>query len=178
VSVRRPAGLIFAAVLALAVAAMGSLGARQPTAVLSVPLETDLPDTLSFQVEYAGIGAEGVDLIWRGRVSGPVGGEATIRLEYAGAASDRGMPMWPVNAWFFFSADDYRSSFAAELSGSMNWRTGDLRVTGLVSDGHRLDWPVEQRMRIRVPELAGTASVVFLSRIALQTGILRTGSRD
>ncbi len=162
----------------LAMAAMGSLGARPPRPGTPPPVGVGLPDTLSFPVEYAGVGAEGVDLIWRGRLSAPVGGLATIRMEYAGAAADRQMPIWPVNAWFFFSADDYRSSFAAELSGSMNWRTGEMRVTGLVSDGDRIDAPLEQRMRIRQPGLAGTATVLFLPRLAARPGILRAGSTD
>jgi len=43
-------------------------------------------------------------------------GMVTIRMEYAGATGDRRMPVWPVNTWLFFSADDLRNSFAAELS--------------------------------------------------------------
>jgi hypothetical protein len=158
--------------------ALGSIGARQPDPSPPRSHGVELPDTLAFPVEYAGVGAEGVAMIWRGRLSGPVGGLVTIRMEYAGAAPDRRMPIWPVNAWLFFSADDYRSSFAAELSGSMNWRTGEMRVTGLVSDGDRIDAPLEQRMRVRQPGLAGTATVLFLSRLVLRPGILRAGSTD
>jgi hypothetical protein len=175
----RRTGLSIAAVLAiLGMAAMASLGARPPQPGLSPPVELALPDTLSFLVAYAGTGAEGADMIWRGRISAPAAGQVTVRIAYAGAAADRGMPVWPVNAWLFFSADDYRTSFAAELSGSMNWRTGDMRVTGLVSDGHQRDSPVEQRMRVRRPELAGIGTVIFLSRIAVGPGILRAGSPD
>ena len=121
-----------------------------------------LSDTLVFDVNYGGVGAEGVDRIWRAVLAGPVPGIVTIRMEYAGAPDDRRMPIWPVNAWLFFSADDNRSSFAAELSGSMNWNSGDMRVTGLVSDGVRRDAPVEQRIHFRRPTLAGTAMMRFL----------------
>ncbi|HUR94308.1 MAG TPA: hypothetical protein VMY76_06980 [Gemmatimonadales bacterium] len=130
-----------------------------------------LGDTLAFGVEYGGIGAEGVDLIWRGYAGGPVPGQVVIRVEYAGTIDERGMPVWPVNVWLFYSADDYRSSFAAELSGSMNWRSGDMQVSGIVSDGDRRGAPLEQRLRLYRPGLGGDVTVVFMPSIALLDGI-------
>src|SRR5687767_2266890 len=107
------------------------LGGPGPDAVVrpavASPVPVRLPDSLAFQVMYQGVGAEGVDLVWRGSARGPVPAQVTIRVEYAGAAGDRGKPVWPVNAWLFYSADDLRASFAAELSGSMDWRTGEMR---------------------------------------------------
>ncbi len=160
-----------AAVLAAALGAAGLAapvrGGRtvaSPTPIVLAPVA--LPDSLTFEVQYAGQGAEGVDLVWRGLVGGAMPGRATIRMEYAGPAADRKMPIWPVNAWFFFSADDLRASFAAELSGSMNWRTGDLRVTGLVSDGVGIGTPLEQRMRVEHPGLAGRVRVRFFPGLA------------
>jgi hypothetical protein len=126
-----------------------------------------LPDTLAFEVRYAGIGAEVGGMLWRGRTDGPVAGLVTIRVQYAGDSADRRMPIWPVNVWLLFSADDSRGSFAAELSGTLNWRTGEIRVAGLVSDGARRDTAVEQRMRVRRPGLDGTAAVVFYPRISM-----------
>lgn len=139
--------------------------------VAAAPAPVELPDTLGFDLRYAGVGAEGVDLVWRGAADGPVAARVTLRMEYAGPPGDRDMPLWPVNAWLFFAADDPRGSFAAELSGSMSWRTGELRVTGIVSDGVRAGMPVEQRMRVSRPGLSGRAQVVFLSRLALGGGI-------
>ena len=161
--------------LALIAAASGSAAAlgramvREAPAMGTAarPTVAPLPDTLAFDVEYGGVGAEGVDLIWRGIAAGPVPGAVTIRLEYAGAAEERAMPVWPVNVWLFYCADDYRRSFAAELSGSMNWRTGDMHVTGLVSAGTSLDVPLDQHVRLRRPGLAGRATLVFLPRVAL-----------
>lgn len=139
---------------------------RAAASATMVPANVTLPDSIAFDVEYGGIGAEGVDQVWRGRVTGPVPGTVTIRLEYAGAPGDRHMPVWPVNAWLFFCANDYRNSFAAELSGSMNWGSGDMRVTGLVSDGVRRDTPVEQRVRLDKSTLAGPVLVRFIPRLA------------
>ena len=148
-----------------ATAGVAGLGAgRVPAAATAARA---LPDTLAFEVEYAGIGAEGVDLIWRGRAAGGIPAEVTIRMEYAGGADDRWMPVWPVNVRLLYSADDFVRSFAAELSGSMNWRTGALQVSGLVSDGLRRNVPLEQRLQLHRPGLAGSATVVFLPRLAL-----------
>jgi hypothetical protein len=139
-----------------------------PVAVAAAPAAARLPDTLGFAVSYAGIGAEGVDMVWRGRVEGPVPGQVTIRMEYAGSQAGRRLQIWPVNAWLFFSADDLRNSFAAELSGRMHWGTGEMRVTGLVSDGARMDTPIEQRMRLEQPALQGRATVRFYPRLAVR----------
>ena len=141
-------------------------GANEP-AVPPVTIAVAQPESLAFDVEYGGIGAEGIDQIWRGNVEGELPGVVTIRVAYAGAPADRKMPVWPVNAWLFFSADDLVSSFVAELSGSMDWTSGDLRVTGLVSDGRRRDAPVEQHIRLLRPGLGGTAIVRFPPRLAM-----------
>jgi hypothetical protein len=50
----------------------------------------------------------------------------------------------PVNAWLFFSDDSpvvHRGLAAAD------WRTGEMRVTGLLSDGARIRRADEQRCR-------------------------------
>jgi hypothetical protein len=108
--------------------------------------------------------------VWRGEVEGDVSGQVTIRMEYAGSADGRRLQVWPVNAWLFFSADDLRNSFAAELSGRMHWGTGEMLVTGLVSDGVRLDTPIEQRVRVEQPGLQGRATVRFFPRLAAARG--------
>jgi hypothetical protein len=152
------------AALGLSTAAGGSWAAGAPAAV-SENWTPVFPDSIAFEVQYGGIGAEGVDLVWRGRIADELSGQVTIRMEYAGPQADRKMPIWPVNAWLFFSADDYRSSFAAELSGSMNWHSGEMRVTGVVSDGARVGTPIEQRMQLRRPSYQGTTTVRFMPRL-------------
>lgn len=147
-------------------ASAGAAGLGAGRVPAASPLPT-LPDTLAFEVEYAGIGAEGVDLVWRGHAEGQASALVTIRLEYAGGTDERRMPVWPVNVRLLYAADDDRRSFAAELSGSMNWRTGDLRVSGIVSDGARRNVPLEQRLQLHRPGLAGSATVVFLPRLAV-----------
>ena len=169
---RRVAPLVLGAVVTLSVAALAAGAGRiAPRAVGADAATTDLPDTLAFEVEYVGIGAEGVDLVWRGAFHPAAPAQATIRMEYAGGADDRAMPLWPVNVWLFYAADDYQRSFAAELSGSMNWGTGELRVSGLVSDGLRTNVPLEQRIQLHRPGLTGAVTVVFLPHVALSDGL-------
>jgi hypothetical protein len=170
---RRIALLVLGAGVTLSVAALAAGAGRATPAATAIvsPAPADLPDTLAFEVEYAGIGAEGIDLIWRGEAAGSVPARVTIRMEYAGRTEDRAMPVWPVNVWLFYSADNYRSSFAAELSGSMNWRTGELQASGLVSDGPRRLVPLEQRIQLHRPGLAGAVTVVFLPRLALSDAL-------
>ena len=169
-SPRPVAQLVLGAGVALSVAAVAASGRTVPRAAAHAAA-ADFPDTLAFDVEYVGLGAEGVDFIWRGHAQGPVPAQVTIRMEYAGNRDEHAMPVWPVNVWLFYAADDYRSSFAAEMSGSLNWRTGELLVSGLVSDGMRINVPLEQRIRLHRPGLAGAVTVVFLPRVALGDGL-------
>jgi hypothetical protein len=157
------------AFVVLAGASLGAaaLGSPQYRSLPVSSARAPLPDTLVLDVDYAGLGAEGVDLVWRGTAAGLVPGIVTIRMEYAGPAGDHGMPVWPVNAWLFYSADEYDRSFAVELTGSMRWPSGEMRVAGLVSDGERIGVPVEVSLRLKRPGMAGSASVVFLPRLAL-----------
>ena len=168
---RRIAPLVLGAAVTLSVAALAAGAGRIVPRAAAGAAGTDLPDTLSFEVEYVGVGAEGVDLVWRGHAAGAAPAQVTIRMEYAGVAEDRTMPLWPVNVWLFYAADDYQRSFAAELSGSMNWGTGELRVSGLVSDGLRTNVPLEQRIQLHRPGLTGAVTVVFLPRVALSDGL-------
>jgi hypothetical protein len=125
-------------------------------------MHTGLPDSLVLAMSYGGVGAEGVDLIWRGATAAPLAGQATVRMAYAGAPDDRTMPIWPVTALLFFSADDYRSSFIAELSGTMDWQRGEMRVAGLVTDGTVVNTRVEQVLRLRDGKENGSLTLRFI----------------
>ncbi len=169
-AVRRAALAIICALMGLTLIALHTVGRAEVPVTSAVPARFQLPDSLSFSVRYTGVGAEGVDMIWRGEIKGDVPGQVTIRMEYAGSVNGRRLEVWPVNAWLFFSADDLRNSFAAELSGRMHWGTGEMRVTGLVSDGVRVDTPVEQRVRVEQPGLQGQATLRFYPRLAVVRG--------
>ena len=165
---RRAALLFVCGLMGLTLIALRTVSrAAVPVAAAAAPVAVRLPDTVAFAVHYTGIGPEGVDMVWRGEVAGEVPGRVTIRMEHAGAVAGRRLQVWPVNVWLFFSADDPRNSFAAELSGRMHWGTGEMRVTGLVSDGVRVDTPIEQLMRVEQPALKGRASLRFSPSVAV-----------
>jgi hypothetical protein len=125
---------------------------------------TPWPSTFALSMSYEGIGAEGVDLLWRGTITAPLAGQATVRLAHAGSPEDRGIPVWPVTALLFFSADDYRSSFIAELSGTMDWTKGEMLLTGLVTDGPATGAEVEQLLRLGASTWKGSLMLRFRSR--------------
>ena len=165
---RRVALAIVCALMGLTLIALRTVSrAEVPAAAVT---EFRLPDSLSLPVRYTGVGAKGVEMVWRGDVEGDVPGQVTIRMEYAGSADGRRLEVWPVKVWLFFSADDLRNSFAAELSGRMHWGTGEMRVTGLVSDGVHVDTPIDQRMQVDQPGLQGRATVRFYPRLAVGRG--------
>ena len=156
---------LLAVCLAGAVAGLAPWGSPGWFAGAAVPLDpAQMPDTLAFDIHYGGTGAEGVDMLWRAEAGGAVPGHVALRMAYAGDPLDRAMPIWPVSAWLFYSADDPRGSFVAELSGTINWRTGEMRAGGLVSDGARDDTGLEYRMRVARPGLKGSATIVFYPR--------------
>ncbi|HEY7683218.1 MAG TPA: hypothetical protein VH879_11290 [Gemmatimonadales bacterium] len=126
-------------------------------------------DSLTLELRYIGTGAEGVDLVWRGWASEPVGGQVTLRLAYAGPPADREMPIWPTNALLFFSADDSRSSFAAELSGSLNWLTGEMHLSGIVTDGLGSGSAVDQTLQLRRPGYDGRTAIHLLRQVAIRS---------
>jgi hypothetical protein len=164
--IRRVALAVVCTLTGLTLIALRMARREMPAAAAAAPKPAQLPDSLAFAVSYGGVGAEGGDMIWRGKVEGAVPGKVTIRVEYAGSPAGRRKAIWPVYAWLFFSADDLRNSFAAELSGRIHWGTGEMRVTGLVSDGVRVDTPIEQRMNLLQPELEGRATVRLYPRLA------------
>jgi hypothetical protein len=126
---------------------------------VSGPNSAQLPGSFTIPMQYGGFGAEGVDLTWRGTVTGPLAGQATLRMAYAGAPEDRGMPVWPVSALLFFSADDYRSSFIAELSGTMDWKGGEMVMVGAITDGTGVDTRIEQVLQLRDAKWNGNLTV-------------------
>jgi hypothetical protein len=168
----RPRAGLAVAVLVLLATSVGLVSGRgtAPLPAAAAPVPVRLPDTLALEARYAGLGGEGADLIWRGRAAGVAPGLVTIRIEYAGPPAERSMPAWPVNAWFCFSSGDPRSAFAAELSGSVNWRTGEVRATGLVSNGARAGTPLELRMHLESAGWNARVATAFLSSLAPGAG--------
>jgi hypothetical protein len=100
----------------------------------SSELKNDLES--AYFAEFTGVGAEGRDMVWRGAVAGAAVGELTVRLAQVGWDVDTAQPTWPVEGIIFVSGEDPRRAFAAEVGGTIDWRTKRVRLAGDVSLGY------------------------------------------
>jgi hypothetical protein len=114
---------------------------------------------LGFSLHFEGVGAEGIDDIWRGQLAGPTGGEVMIRLELLAPASESARPSWPVHAIVFVAADDAARSFVAELDGTIDWRSGAMRLSGVVTDGWMAGSPIGETAQIDPAQLDGAGTL-------------------
>jgi len=114
---------------------------------------------LGFSLDYEGVGAEGIDEIWRGKLAGETRGEVVIRLELLAPASESARPSWPVHAIVFVAADDVARSFVAELDGTIDWRSGAMRLSGVVTDGWMAGSPIRQTAWIDPSQLDGDGTL-------------------
>ena len=76
---RRALTITLGAVLALVLIGFGLHNAIS-TARAATPSAQAHPGALEFNAIYTGVGAEGVDLIWRGALEGPLAGVTTVRV--------------------------------------------------------------------------------------------------
>lgn len=110
-------------------------------------------------VRFEGVGAEGIDNIWVGTMGGATPGEITLRVEYRGAPMDVAQPVWPVRVMTFVAADDPAQSFLAETEGTLDWKTGAMRLHGSVTQGSMKGAAVEQTITIDRAQLDGGGSL-------------------
>ena len=156
--------VMLGAILALALIGFGQIAVSAAQA--APPSAHAQPNALTFNAIYTGAGAEGVDLIWTGPLEAPFPGRATVRVEYTGAEADRTRSVWPVRALLFVSGDDVTNSFVGELAGSVNWRTGEMQLSGPVTDGWQRGARVEQTLAMHRPWFDGTGTIRFVERTA------------
>src|SRR6185437_12715998 len=98
----------------------------------------------AYFAEFTGVGSEGRDMVWRGAVAGVAAGEMTVRLAHVGRDVDTAKPTWPVDGIIFVSGEDPQQSFAADVHGTIDWRTKRVKLTGDVSVGYMKGAHVEQ----------------------------------
>jgi hypothetical protein len=100
---------------------------------------TAAPSTTSYAAfaRFAGVGAEGRDMIWRGPVAGDWGSELTVRLAHVAVDGAARRGPQPVEGILFVAADPERPerALASEVAGTMDLRTGRVVVSGTVSVG-------------------------------------------
>ena len=92
---------------------------------------------LGFVGELAGVSSDDHrSSMWTGRVSGGAGGALRMTLEPLGDPIETANPVWNVRTrWTVWPAAPGEASLVAALYGTVNWKTGVLRVAGVVSEG-------------------------------------------
>jgi len=113
--------------------------------------------------EFTGVGREGRDMVWRGAVAGVAAGEMTVRLAHVGRDVDTAKPTWPVEGIIFVSGEDPRHSFAAEVGGTIDWRTKRVKLAGKVSVGYMKGARIEQTADLVDYDLSGELCLVPVS---------------
>ena len=124
-------------------------GNQSPTAV-----DGDRAKSAYF-AEFTGVGAEGRDMVWRGAVAGAAVGELTVRLAHVGRDVDTAKPTWPVEGIIFVSGEDPRRALAAEVRGTIDWRTKRVKLAGEVSVGYLKGARLEQTADLVNHDLSG-----------------------
>jgi hypothetical protein len=109
----------------------------------------------SYFAEFTGVGADGRDMVWRGAVAGAAVGEMTVRLAHEGRDIDTAKPTWPVEGIIIVSGEDPRRAFAAEVHGTIDWRTKRVKLAGDVSVGYMRGAHVEQTADLIDHDLSG-----------------------
>jgi hypothetical protein len=64
-----------------------------------------------------------------------------------------------VHAIVFVAADDAARSFVAELDGTIDWRSGAMRLSGVVTDGWMAGSPIGETAQINPAELDGDGTL-------------------
>jgi hypothetical protein len=124
-------------------------GTQAPAAVDGDPVES------AYFAEFTSVGPEGGDMVWRGAVAGAVVGELTVRLARVGRDFDTAQPTWPVEGIIFVVGEDPRRAFAAEVRGTIDWRTKSLTLEGEVTVGYLRGAHVEQTADLIDRDLSG-----------------------
>jgi hypothetical protein len=124
-------------------------GTQAPAAVDGDPVES------AYFAEFTSVGPEGGDMVWRGAVAGAVVGELTVRLARVGRDIGIAQPTWPVEGIIFVVGEDPRRAFAAEVRGTIDWRTKSLTLEGEVTVGYLRGAHVEQTADLIDRDLSG-----------------------
>ncbi len=133
-------------------AAIG-LFAALPAAIPSSPAPR-----LSFSGVFSGV-TTGERSVWQGRVEGAVTGRVTIALRQVEDPAAAANPVWHVaSRWTVFDDGGVRS-FAADLEGMIDWKSGTVRLGGPITDGWSKGSWVEATGRFLAGDVAGSVTL-------------------
>ena len=126
-----------AAVGALAALLVTSYAAPQRTTDHSACAAQANGLTLGFAGQFAGVSQiDHTSNVWSGRVSGSMSGGLVVTLEPLGSLMETANPTWRVKThWIVAPAGQGEDSLVADLYGTVNWKTGRMRLLGVVTEG-------------------------------------------
>jgi len=90
---------------------------------------------LNFAHEFAGVSqADHESDVWTGRAGGALTGDLVMTLQLLGSPVEAANPVWNVRTrWTLTGGGD--AALVAELYGTVNWKTGIMRLSGAVTQG-------------------------------------------
>jgi hypothetical protein len=109
----------------------------------------------AYFAEFTGVGADERDMVWSGAVAGAAIGELTVRLAHEGRDIDTASPTWPVEGVVVVSGEDPKRAFAADVRGTIDWRTKRVQLAGEVSVGYMRGAHFEQTADLIDHDLSG-----------------------
>lgn len=123
---------------------------------------------LEFASEFAGVSSEDYQSnLWTGRVTGPVSGALRMTLAPLGPLTETANPVWKVRTqWTVLPASLGAGPLVAELYGTVNWKTGFLRLSGVVGEGCLKG--AEAVVHGRFADLDGSGTLEILPAVALR----------
>ena len=93
-------------------------------------------------------------------MSGSTGSGLVLTLEPLGSLMETANPIWQVKTrWSVPAAAPGESSLVAELYGTVNWKTGRMRLSGVVTEGCRKGYEAVVDGRFVDLDAAGTLQI-------------------
>lgn len=98
--------------------------------------------------------------LWSGRLSGSSDGGLVVTLEPLGSLMETANPSWTVKTrWIVARAAPKEDRLVAELYGTVNWKSGKMRLSGVVSDGCLKGYEAAAEGRFTDLDVAGTLRI-------------------
>ncbi|PYP50059.1 MAG: hypothetical protein DMD45_12520 [Gemmatimonadetes bacterium] len=91
---------------------------------------------LDFAAQFGGVSQDDHrSNVWSGRVTGSMIGNLVVALEPLGSLMETANPIWQVKTRWIVPAGASEGSLVADLYGTVNWKTGRMRLSGVVTEG-------------------------------------------
>jgi hypothetical protein len=129
--------------------------------VAALGLGATPPSRLTFRGVFSGVDASSERLVWQGWVDGPTKGRVTVALGQVEEPAAAANPVWHVaSRWSVFDDEGGAArSFAGDLEGMIDWKSGTIRLGGTITDGWSKGSWVEVDGRVVDGDLTGSLLV-------------------